>query len=146
VLLGVALCAFLGGPVAAAQANDNTLRATLNHYGPKIKKDEKAVKKGLAQYPQGVWKPLVLAIRHEVGDLRALTRKLRNESASSTRGARAKALIIKGLGLIANAYGALRHDILAVHGGAVPASKVNAAIKTDKKGIALNKAGLKLLS
>ena len=54
LLLGVALCAVLSGPIAIAQASNNTLVATLNSYGPKIVKDENAVKVGLnVDYPQG---------------------------------------------------------------------------------------------
>ena len=36
----MALCAVLGGPVAIAQASDNTLAGTLNTYATKIIKDE----------------------------------------------------------------------------------------------------------
>jgi MoxR-like ATPase len=147
VLAGVALCAVLVGPVAVAQASDNTLRSTLNAYGPKIVKDEKAVKNGVdVQYPNGHWKKLTRALKHEVRDLRALKRKLAHESASSARGRKAKRLIVKGLNLIANAYAALRNDVLAVHGGPVPKAQVNAAIGTDKKGRKKLLAGLHLLS
>ena len=145
VLSGIALCAVLAGPVAIAQASDNTIRATLNSYAPKIVKDENAVKSGLIGYPHGKAKTLVRALHHEVGDLRALKRKLAHESPSSARGAKAKRLIVNGLGLIANAYTALRRDIQAVHGGPVPKAKVAAAVRTDKKGRAKLVAGLKLL-
>ncbi len=145
VLSGVTLCAVLAGPVAIAQASDNAMRRTLNSYAPKIVKDEDAVKNGLTGYPHGKVKPLVRALNHEVGDLRALKRKLAHESASSARGAKAKRLLINGLGLIANAYGALRRDVQAAHGGPVPKSKVAAAVSTDKKGRAKLLAGLKLL-
>ena len=146
VLSGVALCAVLAGPVAIAQASDNTMRRTLTNYAPKIVKDENAVKKGLTGYPQGKVKPLVRALNHEVRDLRALKRKLAGESASTAKGAKAKRLIISGLGLIANAYVALRRDVQAAHGRAVPKSKVSAAVRTDQKGRAKLLAGLKLLN
>jgi len=145
VLSGIAVCAVFAGPVAIAQASDNTMRTTLNNYAPKIAKDENAVKSGLTGYPQGKVKPLVRALKREVSDLRALKRKLARESASSARGIKAKRLIIRGLGLIANAYGALRRDVQAAHGGAVPKSKVAAAVRTDKKGRVKLLAGLKLL-
>jgi len=146
LLSGLALCALLGGPLAAAQASDNSLRATLDSFGPKIAKDESAVKQGLTvDYPEGKWRPLTRALKHEVGDLHSLKSQLSNESASSATGAKAKRDIIKGLGQIASAYGTLRKDVLAVHGGPVPAAKVNAAVSTDKKGVKVYKAGLKLL-
>ena len=144
-LSAVALCAVLAGPVAIAQASDNTMRKTLNSYAPKIVKDENAVKNGLSGYPQGKVRPLVRALNREVADLRALKRKLAHESASSARGAKAKRLIINGLGLIANAYTAPRRDVQAAHGGPVPKSKVAAAVRTDKKGRIKLLAGLKLL-
>jgi hypothetical protein len=146
VLSGVALCAVLLGPVAVAQASDNTLRSTLNRYAPKIQKDENAVKNGLIGYPQGRVRPLVRALNHEVGDLHALRNKLSHESASSAKGRKAKTDIVKGLTLIANAYGALRKAVQAAHGGPVPKAKVNAAVATDKKGRKKLLAGLHLLA
>ena len=145
LLSGVALCAILGGPIAVAQASDNSLKATLNSFAPKIAKDENAVKKGLQGYPKGKVKPLTRALKHEVGDLHALKSQLSHQTASSAAGARAKTDIIKGLGLIASAYATLRKDILAAHGGPVPAAQVNAAVNTDKKGRKKFLAGLKLL-
>jgi hypothetical protein len=146
VLAGVALCAVLIGPVAVAQASDNTLRATLNAYAKKIQNDENHVKNGLIGYPQGKVRPLVRALTHEVGDLHALRNKLTHEKASSAKGRKARTDIVKGLSLIANAYGALRAAVKAAHGGPVSKSKVNAAVATDKKGRRKLKAGLKLLA
>ena len=141
------VCTALAGPVAAAQATDNDIRATLNIYGPKVVKDEAAVKKGIhVDYPMGKWHLLVRALKHEISDLHSLNKTLKSESASSANGAKGKRDVVKGLGLIASAYGALERDILAVHGGAVPVSKVNAAMATNAKGIKKLKAGLRLLS
>jgi hypothetical protein len=144
--LGVALCALVIGGVGVAQASDNTLRTTLNAFAPKISKDENAVKNGLIGYPQGKARPLVRALSHEVGDLHNLRNKLNHEKASSARGRKAKTDIVKGLSLIANAYGALRKAVQAAHGGPVPKSKVNAAVATDKKGRNKLLAGLHLLA
>jgi hypothetical protein len=146
VLAGVALCAVLVGPVAVAQANDNTLRSTLNTYAPKISRDENAVRNGLIGYPHGKVRPLVRALTHEVGDLHALRNKLKHEKASSAKGRKAKTDIVRGLSLIANAYGALRSAVKAAHGGPVPKAKVNAAVATDKKGRKKLLAGLHLLA
>jgi hypothetical protein len=145
LLSGVALCALLGGPIAGAQASDNSIRATLNSFAPKIVKDESAVRNGLNQYPQGKSQPLIKALGHEVGDLHSLKSKLAHESASSTAGAKGKTDIVKGLGLIAKAYSTLRKDVLAVNGGPVPKAQVTAAVNTDKKGRSKLLAGLHLL-
>ncbi|MGH2887876.1 MAG: hypothetical protein ACRDPA_35125 [Solirubrobacteraceae bacterium] len=145
LLSGVALFAILGGPVAVAQASDNTIKQTLNSFAPKIVKDESAVTNGLKGYPKGKVRPLTRALKHEVGDLHTLKSKLSHESASTATGARAKKDIIKGLSLIATAYGNLRKDVLAANGGPVPAAQVNAAVGTDKKGRKKFLAGLNLL-
>jgi hypothetical protein len=147
VVLGIATCAVLGGgPVALAHADDNALRATLNSYAPKIVKDEKAVKAGLIGYPQGRVRPLTRALRHEVRDLHTLRFKLSTESPSTTNGGQAKSDIVKGLGLIAKAYSALRLDVLTAQGGPVPLSAVKAAVRTDRRGRTKLLAGLKLLA
>jgi hypothetical protein len=145
LLSGVVLCGILGGPLAVAQASDNSIRVTLNHYASKIVKDESAVASGLNGYPKGRVTPLVHALTHEIGDLHSLKSKLAHESASSAAGAKGKKDIVKGLGLIATAYGALRHDVQVANGGPVPASEVKAAVSTDKKGRKKLLAGLKLL-
>jgi hypothetical protein len=145
LVAGVALFALMVGPVAAAQASNATIVATLNQWGPKIVKDENAVAKGLKGYPQGKAKPLVKALNHEVSDLHRLNHTLRGESASTKAGRKGKNKVTKGLGLIATAYASLSRDVKQANGGPVAASKVNAAVATDKKGRKDLKAGLKLL-
>ncbi|HEX4281902.1 MAG TPA: hypothetical protein VHZ27_14140 [Solirubrobacteraceae bacterium] len=156
LLSGVALCAILAGPIAGAQASDNTIRATLNHYGPIIcahenaagrctKGEEAAVTNGLDGYPAS-HERLVRALGHELATLRAMKRTLVGESASSARGAKGRSDIIKGVTLIIDAYAALRHDVQVANGGPVPASKVNPIVNTDKKGRSKLQAGLNLLT
>lgn len=145
VLTGVAACAVLAGPVAVAQASDDTLRATLNAYAPKIQHDENAVKSGLANYPKGKVKPLVRALNAEIGTLHKLNFKLKHDQASSRTGRKAKRDIVTGLRLIADAYTALRNDVKAANGGPVPPAAVNAAVQTDNRGRHKLLAGLKLL-
>jgi hypothetical protein len=141
----LALCAVFAGPIGVAQASDDTMRGTLNQFAPKIVRDERAVQNGLIGYPQGKVTPLLRALKHEVRDLHALRFTLEHESASSAGGALAQADIVKGLELIARAYGALRRDVVAANGGPVSTSAVNAAVKTDRKGRKKLLAGLKLL-
>jgi hypothetical protein len=133
LLSGVALCAVLGGPIAVAQASDNTIKQTLNHYGPIIKREEAAVKSGIDGYP-GSSARLVRALGHEVATLHAMKRKLTSESASTAQGTTGRSDIIKGVTLVIKAYSALRHDVKVANGGPVPASKVNPIVKTATKG------------
>jgi hypothetical protein len=103
---GVALIALLAGPIAGAQASDSTIVGTVNHWLPAIVRDENAVKAGLTAYTHHKVKPLVKALNHEVGDLHTLQHTVSGETASSAKGHQAKVKIVKGLGLIAQAYGA----------------------------------------
>jgi hypothetical protein len=122
------------------------MRGTLNHYAPKIVRDEHAVKNAINEYPQGKVRALPRALRHEVGALRAERFTLMQESPSSAGGALAKADLVTGFGLIARAYSAFRHVVLAADGGPVSASGVNAAARTERNGHRRLVAGLKLLS
>lgn len=143
-LTGLAICIGLAGPIAAAQASDNTIRGTISDWGPTIKKDETAVEKGLNGYPKV--KPLVKALNHEVSDLHRLQKKLRGERASTSKGRKGKNDVTKGLSLIASSYAALSKDVKQANGAPLPVAEVNAAVSTDKKGRAKLKKGLKLLS
>jgi hypothetical protein len=146
VLLGAAICAILGGPVAVAHADDNTLRATLNSYSLKIKRDEQAIGRGLNEYHyQGKWRPLVEAYNHEVPDLRALRWKLIMEHASTATGATARHDLAKGLRLIASAYAALSHIVQVAQDGPLPPLQTHAALRTGKRGQKLFKTGFDLL-
>ncbi len=143
-LSGAVVCAVLAGPIAVAQASDNDIRTTLNFYGPKIKKDEGAIKKGLKEYRTSS-RPLTRALKHEVSDLHALNKALSHESASSAKGRKAKKEFIEGFGLIASAYSTLRADILAVHGGGISTSEYDAVMTTDTKGRHKVHVALKLI-
>jgi hypothetical protein len=139
------LWAVFACPIGVAHASDDTMRGTLNHYAPKIVRDEHAVNKGGKEYSLGQIGALPRALKHEVRDLRALKATLAGESPSSAAGALAKTKMVTGLGLIARAYSAFRRDLLAANGGLVPDSKFNAAVRTDTKGRRQFLAGLKLL-
>ncbi|MGB9185509.1 MAG: hypothetical protein WCB67_15730 [Solirubrobacteraceae bacterium] len=142
----LAVCAGLLAPVAGAQASNSTLLATVGSYNGKILRDEAAVLNGLAAYQSHRSAPLIHALRHEVSDLHALAAKLSHQSGSTAKGTRAKSDITKGLGLIASAYAALAAEV--EHSSAsnpVSKSQLQATVKTDLKGRADLRAGLKLL-
>ncbi len=138
--------ASLAGPIAGAQASNASIARTLIKANPRIAKDEKAVSKGLKAYSHGKVKPAVKALRHEVSDIDKLVAVIKRESPSNASGRTAKHEIDHGLGLIAKAYGHLATDIRKAGPGGVPASQVNAAVRTDKKGQRIYKAGVKKLS
>jgi hypothetical protein len=142
---GVALIALLAGPIAGAQATDATIVGTVSHWGPRIAKDENALKAGLIAYAHHKFKPLEKALNHEVGDLHTLQHIVSGETASSANGRKAKQKIVTGLGLIAKGYGALATDVKASHGNGIPPAQLRSAVNTARKGRRAFLAGVKLL-
>ena len=134
VLSCVTLFGVVGGIVTVARANDNDVRGTLTKDVPNIIKDEQTLKHALPKYAHGQAKPLVRALNREVADLDTMRSQLKRESASSARGAKAKSLVINGLGLIASAYTRLHKDVQAAHDGPVPAAEVKVAVSMRTRG------------
>lgn len=145
VLSCVTLFGVVGGIVTVARANDNDVRGTLTKDVPNIIKDEQTLKHALPKYAHGQAKPLVRALNREVADLDTMRSQLKRESASSARGAKAKSLVINGLGLIASAYTRLHKDVQAAHDGPVPAAEVKVAVSMRTRGRTKLLAGAKLL-
>jgi hypothetical protein len=136
----------IGGIVTVARANDSDLRCTFTKDVPNVIKDEQTLKHALPKYARGRAKPLERALNREIADLDRLRSQLKRESASSARGAKAKSLIINGLGLIASAYTRFHKDVRAGHDGPVPAAEVKVALKVRTQGRAELLAGAKLLA
>ena len=154
LLSGVALCAILGGPIAVAQASDNTIKNTLNRFAPIIcaretasglctKGEEAAVTSGLKGYP-GSEKRLARALGREVATLQTLKR---SHQRIGFLGCRLR-------GEEGHRQGAQPDRVRVQHAaqararcarGPVPAAQVNAAVKTDKQGRKKFLAGLNLL-
>lgn len=146
LVMAVGACGSLAGPLAAAQASDATLLSTFKAANTKLDRDEVKVGDGFVTYElQNRSGPVIRALRHEVGDIHALTRKLKHESASTANGRKGKADIDAGLGLIAKVYGSLATDIQKAGTTPLAKSTVEAALKTDKKGRSKLLTGLKLL-
>lgn len=147
LLSPIAVCAVLSGPIAAAQASDTTVRATIDSYNSKILKDESKILSAASSYDQTHNSaPLTAALRHEVSDLHSLKGKLAKESASTSKGRKGKDDVVKGLGLIASGYSALAKDVQAASANKpVTKAQLNAAKAADSKGHKLVVAGLKLL-
>jgi hypothetical protein len=145
----LASCAVLAGPIASAQASDNTIRATIVSWIGKIKRDEAGVFRGLATFETNNQNkgPVIKAMTHEETDLHKLRTKLDRESASTVRGRRGKADVTAGLGLIATSYGDLAHIYQAMSAAnPAPPAQLLATMTLVKKGRAEFDAGIKLLS
>jgi len=147
LLSAIATGAILAGPVAGAQASDSTIRSTIDAYNARIAKDEARILKAAATYDKTRQStPLITALDHEVGDLRALKSRLARESGSSARGRKGKQDVVRGLGLIATGYSALAKDVHAASASKpITNGELNAARSADRKGHDLVVAGLKLL-
>lgn len=143
-LAAATACVALAGPIAAAQASDATIRGTINSTVPKIVKSQAKVLDGLATYDKTrSAKTLITAIKTQNGVLKALKGKLSRESASSANGAKGKADIVNGLGLIVRSNTALAKHLQS--GKPLSHAEANTAITQDKKGNDDLNAGGKLL-
>ena len=143
-LLGV-VCAVFCGPAAVARADNNSLRATLNSYGPKIVRDKAAISKGEADYPKGKWRPLIRALSREIADIHSLESQLSPDPASTDKGRQGKSQILKGLRMIASGETTFVHYLKLAKGGPV-SPKTGPALAEIQKGHKVLKAGLKLLA
>lgn len=135
------------GPVAAAQANDASLRAALKTDAPKINHSQAKILDGLATY-QKTNSPsaLIKAIHAQNIDLKSLQVKVSGDSPSSATGAKAKADIVKGLRLIIGSNNTLAKALQrSATGKPVSKSKLEAALSADRKGNADLNTGAKLL-
>jgi hypothetical protein len=146
LLSALLACGAIIGPVATAQASDATIRATLKSAHPTMQKDQVKVQDGIAIYEKRHSSTaLIKALNRQATDLHALQGKLSGQSASSTKGAKGKADIVKGLGLVAKSDTGLAKALRAAHGKPVPRSQLTTAVATAKKGNRDLAAGMKLL-
>lgn len=143
----IAGCAVALGPVAAAQASDATLRATIKNDVPKITRSQAKILDGLATLEKsGSAKAIVKAIKAQDRDLNTLKHRIAVEGASSSAGSRGKRDITKGLALIVKSNTTLGKDISrASSGKSVSKAQVKAATAAVKKGNVDIDAGAKLL-
>lgn len=140
-------CAAVGGPVAAAQASDHSLRTTVKRAVPAIGRSQSKILSGLATLDRThKVSPLIRAINTQDRTLMALERKLTAEAPSSARGAKGKSDIITGLKLIVGSNEMMAKDLKkASKKQAVSRAQLRAATRAAKKGNADLNAGAKLL-
>ena len=144
VAAALGACAVLAGPIAAAQASNATLLATIKSGFPKIIKSQAKILDGLATYDKTHSKtPLIKAIKTQNGVLKALEVRLSHGSPSSAQGARGKAEVIKGLGLIVGSNTTLVKHLQS--GKSLSKAQSKAAVKAATKGNLDLSAGAKLL-
>lgn len=144
----IVACAAVIGPVAAAQASNATILATVKNDLPKITRSQAKILDGLATYQKThSASAVVKAIHSQNRDLTALRTKVFGQSPSSAGGAKGRADIITGLKLIVASNNLLAQELQkAAAGEPISKSQLQAAVAADKKGnIDLN-AGAKLLS
>jgi hypothetical protein len=136
------------GPVAAADASDATIRATVADAGPKIDRSQAKIIDGLASYQSThSAAALIKAVKAQDRTLTALQNRLRPQAASTAHGTKGKADIVKGLALIVKSNKTLVKDLTrSPSGEAVSTAQLKAVTKLAKKGNDDLNAGGKLLS
>lgn len=147
IVVAIGSCCAFAGPVSTAQASNASIVNTFRAGNVRLERDEAKSRKALNTYVHHHRaRPAIVALRHEVRDIRALDRTIKRESASSAKGRRGKADITRGLTLIANAYSQLANEIKAAHSGhPVSSSTINKTVAAYERGRAKLIKGLKLL-
>jgi hypothetical protein len=142
----MAAASMVGGPIAAANASDTTIKLALLRATPGLHRSDLRLRAAFARYARTHRAgPVLRAIRAQDRDLSALQTKVRRSSASTTDGARARRDIVSGLGYILRSnYGINRRLRLQGATGLSP-SQLRTAERLARRGNALYRRGIKLL-
>ena len=93
--------AMIGGPIAAANASDTTIKLALLHAAPGLHRTDLRLRAAFARYANTHRAgPVIRAIRAQDRDISDLQTKVRRSSASTSDGSRGRRDIIAGLGYI----------------------------------------------
>jgi hypothetical protein len=143
----LAVCVAVAGSASIAHASDAGLSASVKADVPQITRTQAKVLDGLAAYEKThSTSVLIKAIRAQDSNLETLKSKLSGEAPSSATGTKAKAEIIKGLGLIVSSNKHLVNDLQkGAAGKSVSKAQLRAVIAADKKGNLDFNTGAKLL-
>jgi hypothetical protein len=142
----LAAAAMIGGPIAAANASDTTIKLALVRAAPGLRRSDLRLKAAFERYATTHRaSPVIRAIRAQDRDLSALRTKVRRSSASTTDGSRARRDIVAGLGLILRSnYGVNTHLRRQGAAGLSP-TQLRAAERLARRGNRLYRRGIKLL-
>ncbi len=134
-------------PIATARASDASLRASVKRAVPTIRRSQAKINAAQATLRRThSTTKLFSAVRVQDTALGNLRTTLQGESSSTSTGAKGKADIVKGLGLIVDSNRALVKDIKKESlGTKVSQASLNALVRGDRRGSALFVAGAKLL-
>lgn len=147
ILTALSACAAIAGPAASAQASNASLANAIRADNATLIRDELRVANGLIAYQKHHRTgPAARGLRREVTDLKKLSARLSSQTASTARGMRGKAQILRGLELISASYSALATDLTRAHGKAVSRAKLRTATRVDNAGRRSLQSGLKLLA
>jgi len=150
VLSGVAAvlaaAAMVGGPIAAANATDLTIKLALVHAAPGLSRSDLRLRSAFARcqttHSAG---PVVRAIRAQDRDLSALRTRVRRSSASSSTGSRARRDIIDGLGLVLRSNYAVNGYLRRQGAVGLSPTQARRAEELAKRGDTVYRRGVRLL-
>ncbi|HEY3771798.1 MAG TPA: hypothetical protein VGL69_02295 [Solirubrobacteraceae bacterium] len=142
----LAACAMIGGPIAAANASDITIKLALLHAAPVLHRSDLRLRAAFARYANTHRAgPVIRAVRAQDRDISALQTTVRRSSASTGDGSRGRRDIIAGLGYILRSnYGVNGHLRRQGAAGLSP-SQLRTAQRLARRGSALYRRGIKLL-
>jgi hypothetical protein len=141
-------CVTVLGPVAAAQATDATIAATVKNDLPKITRSQARILDGIATLQKNnAVTPLIRAIKAQNRNLTTLRKAVMSQTASTSGGSQGQSDIVTGLQLIVRSNTTLSKDLArSAKGEAFSKRRLKAAVAAEKRGNRDIDAGGKLLS
>lgn len=142
----LAAAAMVGGPIAAANASNLTIKLALVRATPGLRRSDQRIKVALARYATTHRAgPVIRAVRAQDRDLSALRTKMRRSSASTSTGARAQRDIIKGLGLVLRSNYQVNRDLRRQANVGLSPTQIRRAQRLARRGNVLFRRGVRLL-
>ena len=146
VVAVLAACAMIGGPIAAANATDTTIKLALLHAAPGLHRSDLRLRAAFARYANTHRAgPVIRAIRAQDRELSALQTKVRRSTASPGNGARGRHDIIIGLGDILRSNYDVNSHLRRQGAAGLSPSQLRTADRLASRGNTLYKRGIKLL-
>ena len=147
LMLALVACFALVGPiVTTASASDHSIIQTVNRWSQIVQKDEQKIGHAERTYKNNrKAAPVVVALSHEVSDLRSFVSQLKAQSASSRNGAKGRDDIASGSTLIASAYATFASELKKNGSRGLSQRQINANAKVALAGHKKIVAGVNLL-
>jgi hypothetical protein len=143
----LAVSAMIGGPIAAANASDLTIKLALLHAAPGLRHSQARIARALGGYKNTRRAaPVIRAIRAQDRELTALRTKVRRAAPSTSTGASARRELIEGLGLILRSNYVVDTALRRQGPVGLTPGQTRRAVRLARRGDRLYRRGVMLLA